>query len=151
VKLTDCPLTTGSPLAELVTLTVATARATSSVADPVLVAKSGSPEYLAATVNGLPDARRPLEREQVATPPLRGCVFDVSHEGVDPSVPVIANVTVPDGDPVDGLTGATAAMKLTGCPVCVGFELGVTTVFVGPKWMILESIPVLPANVGSPE
>jgi hypothetical protein len=58
-------------------------------------------------------------------------------------------VTDPVGVPVDGLVGATSAVKLTACPVTEGSLEDVTVVVVGPAWTALVRVPTLPANIGS--
>jgi hypothetical protein len=74
-----------------------------------------------------------------------------SHEGDEPSDPEIAKVTVPVGTPIAGLATATVAVKLTGWPVTVGVDEETTVVVVGPRWIVLDSVPVLGLNVPSPE
>jgi hypothetical protein len=85
-------------------------------------------------------AIRPPLTEQVAEPATRGTELAESQltvsEGL--SAPVIVNVTEPVGVPVDGLTGATVAVKLTGALVTVGLEEDVTVVVVAPGLIVFE-------------
>ncbi|GAA5610959.1 hypothetical protein Spla01_02106 [Streptomyces platensis] len=63
----------------------------------------------------------------LAVPPTSGAV------SVPPPVPLMTKVTVPVGMPEPGGTGATVAVKVTGCPKTDGSGNEVTVVVVGVR------------------
>jgi hypothetical protein len=122
VNVTLCPYPDGfwllaSPVTVLAAFTVCPF---SSV--PVLVTKSVSPLYTAVMLYALPLAPRAASLA-VATPPTNAT-------GDPYALPLIANCTVPVGDPAPGDCTLTAAVHVTLCPYTLGLTLLLTLVLV---------------------
>ncbi len=64
--------------------------------------------------------------------------------------PLMTNVTVPVGVPAPGETGATTAVKVTGCPVTDGSGDEVTVVVVAAWLTVWVSVSLEPVKFASP-
>ncbi|MCR8574823.1 hypothetical protein NE399_11920, partial [Streptomyces sp. Isolate_219] len=136
-KVTDSPTTDGSGV--VLTAVVVNAGFTVWVSVPLDVVKLESPLYVAVTV---------------CVPALKALVVTlaVPPESVAVSVgpPVITKVTVPVGVPAPGETGATVAVKVTGCPTTDGSGAEMTEVVVEAWPTVWVSVPTEPLKSASP-
>ena len=141
VKVTGCPTTDGSGAD--VTVVVVAAGATVCVSVPTEPVKLPSPLYVAVTMY-TPAVTSPLVVTLVV-PPLS---VPASVTVVTPSV--ATNVTVPVGVPAPGETGATVAVKVTGCPTTDGSGADETVVVVAAGATVCVSVPTEVVKSPSP-